>query len=124
MSFIHRTKRKKTEYAGYSFASKLEANTFALLKLRERAREIRDIQVQDTIYLTNAQIKYIPDFKWFEIADNDFAWGESKGIETPEWRIKRRLWGSYGPGKLHIWMAKPWSSTPVLKEIIVPKVKA
>lgn len=120
MSLIHRTNKKKTEFAGYSFASKLEANTFGILRLRESAKEIRDIQVQDTIYLSEAKITYKPDFKYFDIASNDYEWAEAKGIETPEWRIKRRLWMAYGPGKLHIYMAKKFSTIPFLKETLIP----
>ena len=115
-------KNKKVERAGYSFASKLEASLFDFLKLREAAGEIRDIQLQDTVYLTAARIIYKPDYKFFEIEENDFAWAESKGFETSDWRIKRRLWLSYGPGKLYIY--KGTAARLVLDEILIPKGEA
>lgn len=110
---------KKVDRAGYSFASKLEAALFDLLKLRERAGEIRDLQCQDTVYLTDARIMYKPDYKFFEVAENDFAWAESKGFSTDVWSIKRRLWKSYGPGKLYIY--KGSHTRLVLDETIIPK---
>lgn len=122
MGFIHRNTAKKTKHAGYSFASKLEANTFDLLKLRERAGEIRGIQVQDTIKLSAAGIIYKPDFHYYNVMEGCDEWAEAKGLETAEWRIKRKLWQFYGPGPLLIYMAPSrWSTVPVLKETIIPK---
>lgn len=99
----HKYGSKKVDHAGYSFASKLEAALFDLLKLRERAGEIAEIQVQDTIRLTKAEIIYKPDFRFVVVATGLPEWAEAKGLETPEWRIKRRLWLAYGPGPLHVY---------------------
>lgn len=84
------------------FASKLEEALFNHLYLLERAGEISEIQCQDHIYLTEARILYIPDFK-FKNKDGAYEWAESKGLETDVWRIKRRLWLHYGPGKLTVY---------------------
>lgn len=121
MSNIHRTKGKRTEFAGHSFASNLEKNLYMMLVLRQRGKEIGDIQVQDTVRLSDAEIIYKPDFKFTNLETGEDEWAEAKGIETPEWRLKRKLWQYYGPGKLHVYMAKPWSSTPVFKETIIPR---
>jgi hypothetical protein len=113
----HKYKAKKTEYAGYSFASKGEAALFAELKLRQRAGMIRDIQVQDHVYLTEARILYVADFKIFETENIDTPiWIEFKGFETSEWRLKRRLWKFYGPGELRIY--KQQNSRMILMETI------
>ena len=58
---------------------------------------------QDHVYLTAARICYIPDFRFFDVNDNEIQWAESKGFETSDWKIKKRLWAYYGPGKLHIY---------------------
>jgi hypothetical protein len=58
---------EKTGHAGYSFASKLEAAVFDYLKMLEAAGEVRDIQCQNTIYLTRARISYRADFKAYDI---------------------------------------------------------
>jgi len=94
---------KRVNYEGHSFASQLEAAVFNLLTLREKAGEIKEIQHQDHIYLTNARICYIPDFKFFDLKTEEYTWAEAKGFETPEWKIKKRLWQHYGPGRLEIY---------------------
>lgn len=111
--------RKKVDHAGYRFDSKLEAALFDHLKLRERAGEIKDIQAQDTIYLTAARIMYKPDFKYRNLATGEDEWAEAKGFETTDYRIKRRLWIHYGPGKLHVFNGS--HAHLRLKETIIPK---
>lgn len=115
----HKYSAQKSSVAGYSFASKLEASLYAQLALEERAGLIKDIQVQDHIKLTDAEIVYIPDFKYFDLKDNEWVWAEAKGMETDTWRLKRRLWMYYGPGKLKVFKGS-WSRL-VLHEVIVPK---
>jgi len=94
---------KRVNYEGHSFASQLEAAVYNLLKLREKAKEIKELQHQDHVYLTNARICYIPDFKFFDVKHDAYCWAEAKGYETPEWKIKLKLWKSYGPGRLFIY---------------------
>lgn len=118
----HKYKAKATTIAGYSFQSKGEAKLFELLKLRELAGEISDIQVQDHVYLTRARILYIPDFKFFDHGLGDFSWAEFKGIELPQYRIKRRLWMHYGPGILTVW--KENRQGLFVHETIKPKGKS
>lgn len=89
--------------SGYSFASQLEAAVFNILQLREKCGEISDIQHQDHVYLTEARICYIADFKFLDKKTNEYAWAEAKGFETPEWKIKLKLWRYYGPGRLYIY---------------------
>lgn len=113
---LHKYGAKKVEHhAGYSFGSKLEAAVYNILYLLQKAGEIKEIQVQDSVYLTDAEILYKPDFR-VTCPDGFVYWVEAKGFETPEWRIKRRLWMKYGPGELQIWMGS--ASKPYLKEKI------
>lgn len=107
---------KKISHSGYSFASKLEAALFDHLKLREQAGFIADLKVQDTVYLTEARIMYKPDFRFFNLESERNEWAESKGFETSDWRIKRRLWECYGPGKL--WIYAGTATKLVLKEVL------
>jgi hypothetical protein len=96
---------QRTKISGYSFASKIEAQRFAELELLKRAGEVLEIQVQPQVRLSAAEIVYKPDFlvTW---ANGEKIWEEVKGFETPEWRIKRRLWLAYGPGKLRVFRAR------------------
>lgn len=93
---------KRSEFAGRSFASGLEREVYAMLLLMQKAGELLEVQCQDHVRLTAAQIVLIPDFK-VTMPDGRFEWHEAKGIETDAWMIKKRLWVHYGPGKLTIW---------------------
>jgi len=104
-------KNKKTKLDGYTFASKLEAAVYALL----RQDKTLTIQTQDHVYLTDARILYIPDFKCTPVEGDPF-WVEAKGFETDVWRIKRRLWKHYGFGKLLIY--KGSAARPYLDETL------
>lgn len=109
----------KVTQDGYSFASKLEAAVYQILKLREKAGELKILQVQDHIYLTEARIGYIPDFKCTDIVSGCDFWVEAKGYPNEKWPIKKKLWKFYGPGMLEIWGGS--YVRPVLLETILPK---
>lgn len=83
------------------FASKLEHAVYDILKCREDAGEIKGLKCQVQIELTDAKIIYKPDFAFIE--NGKAAYAEAKGFETAVWKIKKRLWGSYGPGNLYIY---------------------
>jgi hypothetical protein len=125
MTWIDRRKGKtkyqstRTELDGRSFASKLEAAVYQMLKLRERAGEIRVLQAQDHIYLTDARIEYVPDFKCEYVATGEVFWAEAKGYADPKWPIKKKLWRFYGPGPLELWTGN--YRNPQLEETIIPK---
>jgi hypothetical protein len=106
------------ECAGYSFASKLERELFLLLKLMEKAGELKEIQVQCHVYLTRARIAYIADFKAHDVELGQDVYFEAKGFETPIWRIKRKLWTVYGPGVLRVYKAA--RQGVVMTEEIIP----
>lgn len=106
---------------GHAHRSKLESAVCGIYQLREKAREIVFVASESHVYLTEARILYIPDFELRDAVTGNSFWGEAKGYETPEWRIKRRLWEFYGPGPLEIW--KGSASYPKLVETLVPKVK-
>jgi hypothetical protein len=106
---------------GRSFGSKLEASVYALLKLREKAKEIEILQCQDHVYLTDARILYVADFKCKWLKNGEIFHVEAKGFETPEWRIKLRLWKHYGPNSLEIF--KGSHLRPQLVETIYPGEK-
>jgi hypothetical protein len=116
----HKYGAKKTERPGYSFGSKLEARIFDDLCLRKLAGEIIDIKVQASVYLTDADILYKPDFLC-HLQDGSFFYVEAKGFKTPVWAIKRRLWKFYGPGELHVYEGS--HTRPILAEVIKPKEK-
>lgn len=100
-SLANKYSAKRTTHAGRSFHSKLEAARFAELELLMRAGEVLEIKCQVHVELSEAKIIYKPDFlvTW---ANGEQIYEEVKGFETPEWRLKRRLWIAYGPGRLRV----------------------
>ena len=88
---------------GYSFASKLEAAVYLQLKIFLLAGELKILAHQPRVHLTEARILYIPDFKCLNLKTNETFYVEAKGFETPDWKIKKKLWEFYGPASLHIW---------------------
>lgn len=111
---------KPIERDGHWFHSQLELSVYCILKERQKAGEIELLQCQDTIYLTLAKIKYMPDFKCRYVATGEIFWCEAKGFPNDRWPMKKKLWKFYGPGPLEIWMGT--ASRPFLKETIIPKV--
>lgn len=106
----------RVQLDGYSFASKLEAAVYAQLKFLILAGEIKILLHQPRVHLTEARILYIPDFKCLNLKTNEEFFVEAKGFETPDWKIKKRLWEKYGPAPLHIWRGT--YSRPALKQIL------
>lgn len=109
---------KKTKSHGYSFDSKLESALYDYLLLLEKGKEISDIKVKPNIYLTDANILMIPDFCATDNKTGEVVYWESKGIQTPTWRIKRRLWKYYGAGTLKVYGGH-YSNLILLEEIKV-----
>lgn len=106
---------------GYSFASKLEASVYLRLKISLTAGKLKILEHQPRVHLTEARILYIPDFKCLDLQTNEIFFVEAKGFETPDWKIKKRLWEKYGPASLHIWRGT--YSRPFLERVltITPK---
>lgn len=100
---MHKYRAERVSYDHHSFASKFEGALYLWLKLREKNDEIFEIKCQETVYLTDAKIIYKPDFSYFDINSGTRIYAEAKGYETSDWRIKRKLWMFYGPGKLEIY---------------------
>ncbi len=101
------------------FASKLEHAVYQVLKLREISGEIKLLKTQARVTLTDAKIVYIPDFQCEHIATGEVFYVEAKGSETPEWKLKKRLWKVYGPGRLEIW--KGTHVKPRFVENVIPQ---
>lgn len=122
MSFYKKIKNKygakKVSHAGISFASKLEAAVYDVLFLMLKNKEIENLTTQKRVYLfKNPDIYYIPDF-YYEIAGAP-CFAEAKGFETPEWKIKKKLWKHVGPAPLQIYQGS--YTAPRLVETIIPK---
>lgn len=92
---------RKKEYNGIVYASAFEARYAADLDWRKRAGDIKDWRGQVTFHLKVNEIlicKYIIDF--VIIHNNDSKeYIETKGFETRDWKIKRKLFQALFPDK-------------------------
>lgn len=96
-------KNRRATLHGQNFASQFEAQVFALLQLLEKQGEISKLTCQPKVYLTRAKILYKPDFSAIDAKTGKTIFIEAKGMETPTYKIKKRLWRYYGPGVLHVY---------------------
>ena len=90
----------RTEIDGIKFDSKAEAEYYFELKLRERAGQIKILEIQPAVYMTDARILYRADFLIEE--DGVKKYIDVKGVETPVFKLKKKLWVYYGMGILQI----------------------
>jgi hypothetical protein len=114
----YKAQRIKTR-DGHSFASKLEGSLYEQLLLRVKAGELKNLKCQVQVRLTDAAIILKPDFSAEDAKTGQTIYIEAKGYETPEWRIKVRLWEYYGPGPLEIW--KGSHKYPKYDKTVFPK---
>lgn len=90
---------RKKEYNGTVYASAFEARYAAQLDWRKKAGDIKDWSSQVTFHLkVNEQLicKYIIDFVIIH-NDNSKEYIETKGFETRDWKIKRKLFKALYP---------------------------
>jgi len=102
---------------GRSFHSKGERDCYEMLKHMEKEGAIWDLECQVTTKLT-AGITHKTDFKCWDIKRNEPLWIEYKGFEDQRWRLIKKLWKFYGPGRLEIWAGYEWKMR--LIETIIP----
>jgi hypothetical protein len=81
-------KAKPTAYNGRTYDSKAEARYAAQLDLRKRAGEVVMWLPQVPIPLVGGT-RYVVDFVVF-LADETVHFIDVKGVETPEFRLKKR----------------------------------
>ena len=99
---------QKTEIMGITFDSKLEAQRFQQLWLLEKAGEIEALVLQPEFQIfhgyTNPETGehhksryYIGDFQYVDKAEHKVIVEDTKGMETPEFRLKWDLVKSLYP---------------------------
>jgi len=85
---------------GLKFDSRAEYRHWCYLLIRQKAKEISNLQRQVSFELVPAQmapdgskvrpVAYVADFTYIE-KDGTFVCEDPKGFSTPEWRIKRKM---------------------------------
>lgn len=100
---------KRTEYAGVSYASRMEAAYAAELDRLVAGGAVRFWVPQPTFRLGCAENVYRPDF--LVVMLDNIPWREReyveahevKGVETAAFRRNLKLWERYGPCALVVW---------------------
>lgn len=103
----------RTTVDGVTFASKREAMRYLFLKARERACEIRNLELQPEFkfsvegrpvltrskrYPNGRQLKMVADFRYIDVKRGCSVWEDSKGFRTKEFIIKKALFEALNPG--------------------------
>lgn len=122
--------RSNNKYGMSPNGSKLEKSVGEMLRLREMAGELRDVKEQVRVQICcqnpdcehKMRIQSIVDFSAFDVKANETIYIEAKGLETTDYRIKRRLWMHFGAGPLHVYKGSYHRFT--LSEVIIPKCKS
>ena len=90
---------------GIRFDSKLEARYYGVLKLMQREGSVLFFLRQVPIHIkgenSSPNVKYVCDFQVF-FADGSVEFIDVKGVETPEFKIKKKLVESNYPIKIKI----------------------
>ncbi len=91
----------KTIIDGITFSSKHEAKDYSELKLRLKAGEIKDLELQpkfvlqekfiDRFGVKHREIAYRADFKYEDLMRNEIVVQDSKGVRTKEFILKKKL---------------------------------
>lgn len=91
---------KKTIIDGIKFDSKREADRYCELKLLEKAKEIRNLELQprfllqdkfkDKMGTTHRKIEYVADFMYIDKDDKKIV-EDVKGMMTDVYKLKKKL---------------------------------
>lgn len=84
----------RTLVDGICFDSKAEASYYAALKIRERAGEVCDVELQRPYCLTVNGVliaTYRADFVFWDVALRRRRVIDVKGVKTPTFRLKQKL---------------------------------
>lgn len=79
---------------GIKFHSKKEAKRYSELKIMERFGYIKDIKLQmkHELFVHDMKIcSYFADFVYLDIKTNQWIVEDSKGVRTPEYKLKKKL---------------------------------
>lgn len=86
-------------HGGIVFASKHEMLDFIELRMLEQAEVISDLKLQPRFKLP-ADIVYVADFQY--VRDGKTIVQDSKGVRTPVYKMKLRLFKATYPDLVHV----------------------
>ncbi len=93
-------RNKKTIIDGIEFDSKLEGKRYMQLKQLQKAKFIKDLELQPEFELqpsfkkngkTYRKITYKADFKYFDIDFDKWVIEDTKGFKTRDYMLKKKM---------------------------------
>ena len=95
-------KARKCVVDGITFDSKLEGSRYVALKERESQGLLQELHLQPKFTLqdtftheatgaTVRRIEYVADFMYWDVTTGDWVIEDVKGMETPVFQLKRKL---------------------------------
>ena len=96
----HKFRAVQTERDGHKFPSQLEARYYDQLKLAERSGDLLFFLRQVPFHFPGGG-KYVVDYQEFW-SDGSVVHTDVKGMETPEFKFKKKLVESIYPIKINI----------------------
>lgn len=110
---VSKMKNIRKEAFGVTFASGLEAKAYTVLRLWQMSGAIRDLELQPPFTLQEKfrhegkavrPIKYLADFKFFDVVAGKTRYVDAKGVETPMFKLKRKMMRAQFPDvDIEIW---------------------
>lgn len=88
---------QKTQFMGYTFDSKWEAERWGQLTAMEKAKSIKDLerQIKYDIIVNGQKIcRYIADFRYKRVEEDGSMTEvveDAKGVETADFKLKKKL---------------------------------
>jgi hypothetical protein len=112
----------RTEVDGITFASKAEARRYLELKLLVRAGKISGLKLQPR-YPLNAEggakiATYVADFEYVSEFNGQTFTEDVKGVETPAFRLKAKLFEAQYGRKIALIKSGRRSQAPIIVESI------
>lgn len=90
----HKYHAQKTVVDGITFHSKKEAKRYQELKLMEKGKVIKSLELQKPIvFFVSAKkmFTYLCDFLYWHIEDGRMVYEDVKGYKTPLYRLKKKI---------------------------------
>nr|WLJ25728.1 MAG: endonuclease [Firmicutes phage HS08] len=90
----------KTKIDGHKFPSIKEAQRYQELKLLEKAGKIKNLELQPKFEIipkqkyrgkTLRKAEYTPDFKYYDVDNNEWVIEEVKGMPTVDYVLRKKL---------------------------------
>lgn len=99
---------QRTELDGITFASRKEANRYAILKILEKGNLVKDLELQKRFLIVPSIANnygqkekaayYVADFYYYDVEKGHYVAEDVKGMRTPLYKLKRKLFIWNNPG--------------------------